>query len=99
MIFRWVEREPSSPTHYCVLVCNLSTYASPKLASNRSQETHTRTRKGGGKRLLGLRLEAVACMHGHHIYNKSKDQQGKVANPARGRLIRENEYFPVPVRA
>ena len=32
-------------------------------------------------------------------YNKSKDQLGKVANPARGRLNRENEYSPVPVRA
>ena len=30
---------------------------------------------------------------------KSKDQPGKVANPARGQLKRENEYFPVPVRA
>ena len=27
------------------------------------------------------------------------DQPGKVANPARGRLDRENEYFPVLVRA
>ena len=27
------------------------------------------------------------------------DQPDKVANPARGRLNRENEYFPVPVRA
>ena len=27
------------------------------------------------------------------------DQPGKVANPARGQLKRENEYFPVPVRA
>ena len=26
------------------------------------------------------------------------DQPGKVANPARGQLNRENEYFPVPVR-
>ncbi|CAM9384195.1 unnamed protein product [Ascophyllum nodosum] len=33
-------------------------------------------------------------------YSKSKDKPGKVANPARGRLRnRENEYFPVPVRA
>ena len=30
-------------------------------------------------------------------YSKSKDQPGKVANPARGQLNRENEYFPVPV--
>ena len=27
------------------------------------------------------------------------DQPGKVANPTRGQLNRENEYFPVPVRA
>ena len=32
-------------------------------------------------------------------YSKSKDQPGKVTNPARGQLNRENEYFPVPVRA
>ena len=32
-------------------------------------------------------------------YSKSMDQQGKVANPARGQLNRENEYFPVRVRA
>ena len=27
------------------------------------------------------------------------DQPGKVVNPARGQLDRENEYSPVPVRA
>ena len=32
-------------------------------------------------------------------YSKGKDQLGKVANPARGQLNRENEYFPVHVRA
>ena len=31
------------------------------------------------------------------IYSKDKDQQGKVANPARGQLNREDEYFPDPV--
>ena len=34
-----------------------------------------------------------------HTYSKSKDQPGKVANPARGQLNRENEYFPGLVRA
>ena len=29
-------------------------------------------------------------------YSKSKDQPGKVANPARGQLNRENCYFPCP---
>ena len=32
-------------------------------------------------------------------YSKTMDQPGKVANPARGQLNRENEYFSVPVRA
>ena len=32
-------------------------------------------------------------------YSKSMDQPGKVANPARGQLNRENECFPVRVRA
>ena len=33
-----------------------------------------------------------------YTHSKSMDQPGKVANPARGRLNRENEYFPVRVR-
>ena len=33
-------------------------------------------------------------MYGH-TYSKSMDQPGKVANPVRGQLNRENEYFPV----
>ena len=37
-------------------------------------------------------------MYGH-TYSKSMDQSGKVANPARGQLNRENEYSPVLVRA
>ena len=39
------------------------------------------------------------CMMYGHTYSESMDQPSKVANPARGRLNRENEYFPVPVRA
>ena len=31
-------------------------------------------------------------------YSKGKDQPGKVVNPARGQLNRENVFFPVPVR-
>ena len=38
-------------------------------------------------------------MYGHTTYSKSMDQPGKVANPARGQLNRENEYFPIRVRA
>ena len=40
----------------------------------------------------------VYSMYGH-TYSRSIDQPGKVANPARGQLNRENEYSPVPVRA
>ena len=32
-------------------------------------------------------------------YCESKDQPGKVANPVRGQLNKENEYFPVCARA
>ena len=38
------------------------------------------------------------CMYGH-TYSKCRDQPGKVANSARGRLNRENAYFLVRVRA
>ena len=31
-------------------------------------------------------------------YSKGKDQPGKVANPVRSQLNRENEYFPVLTR-
>ena len=44
-------------------------------------------------------LFTVYNMYGH-TYSKSMDQPGKVANPAAcGQLSRENEYFPVHVRA
>ena len=32
-----------------------------------------------------------------HTFSKSMDQPGKVANPARGQLNRENEYFSIGV--
>ena len=37
-------------------------------------------------------------MYGH-TYSNNMDQPGKVANPARGQLIRENSYFSVRARA
>ena len=43
----------------------------------------------------------IVCMYLCMVitYSKGKDQPCKVANSARGRLNRENEFFPVPVRA
>ena len=38
------------------------------------------------------------CMYSN-TYSKIMDQPGKVANPARGQLNRENECFPIRVRA
>ena len=48
-----------------------------------------------------LKQQRLCCMHGHHIelYSKSQDQPGKVANPARSQMNKENEYFAFPVRA
>ena len=40
----------------------------------------------------------TTCMYSH-TYSESTDQPGKVVNPARGQLNRENEYFPVYIRA
>ena len=37
-------------------------------------------------------------MYGY-THSKSMDQPGNVADPARGQLHRENEYFPVRIRA
>ena len=41
----------------------------------------------------------VIYLHLEGTLNMGKDQPGKVANSARGQLIRENDFFPVPVRA
>ena len=52
-------------------------------------------------RIVGIMPPEVflgVCMYGH-TYSKSMDQPGKVANPFRGQLNKENEYFPVRVRA
>ena len=43
-------------------------------------------------------LDMYVCIYGN-TFSKSMDQLGKVAIPTRGQLNRENEYFPVPVRA
>ena len=48
--------------------------------------------------LFNRNPENLLSMYGH-TYRKSMDQPSKVANRARGQLNRENEYFPVRVRA
>ena len=42
-----------------------------------------------------VREKSGSCMYSMygHTYSKSKDQPGKVANPARGQLIREDGNF------
>ena len=51
---------------------------------------------------LALSFFKTLCLYVYIAitFSKSKDQPGKVANPARGgHLNSENEFFPVPVRA
>ena len=48
--------------------------------------------------MVTINLMVCVYMYGD-TYSKSMDQPGKVANPVRGQLNRENDYFPVPVRA
>ena len=50
------------------------------------------------KVMINSQQQRLLCIYGHHI-KQEKDQPGKVASPARGQLNRENEYFPVLVRA
>ena len=59
---------------------------------------HTYTTRWGcvSTRLAGNTM--YVCMH-RHAYSKSMYQPGKVANPVRGQLNMEHEYFPVQVRA
>ena len=47
---------------------------------------------------IGSGMGWVSTLYGH-TYSESMDQPRKVANPARGQLNREKEYFPVRVRA
>ena len=60
------------------------------------QPVHLHTQAESGAYLRGSsRVPRRRPMHGH-TYSKSMDQPGKVANPARGQLNRENEHFFCP---
>ena len=48
--------------------------------------------------IIPLVIHYMYPMYGH-TNSKGMDQPFNVANSARGQLDRENEYFPVPVRA
>ena len=43
-------------------------------------------------------VEPCMVTHGH-THSKIMDQPGKASNPAHGQLNRENNHFPVRVRA
>ena len=51
------------------------------------------------KEYIERNVSPVLCICMVITYSNGQDQPGKAANPARGQLNRENEYFPVPVRA
>ena len=83
-----------SPPLYC-LVVQLITCGTEVLYRNRITLSY-----GDDEKLkiwiLVLAIILVVCMVTH--YSKSMEQPGKVANPVRGQLNRENEYFPVRAR-
>ena len=54
---------------------------------------------GGEEGRVTIDEDGDMCVCMVITYIKSMDQPGKVTNPARGQLTRENEYFPVRVRA
>ena len=55
------------------------------------------------KKLAGLRINTlgfpIICMVVTYLKQSIMHEPGKVANTGRGQLNRENELFPVPVRA
>ena len=53
---------------------------------------------GDGILEMAVGIYVYVCMY-RHTYSKSMDQPDKVDSPARGQLNRENEHFPVRVRA
>ena len=55
------------------------------------------TLRGLARALSESALQLIYIWRGI-THSKIKDPPGKVANPARGQLNRENEYFPVYVR-
>ena len=63
-----------------------------------SRDQILRRGRGQGKTMTTRRIGNHVCMYGH-TDSKIMDQPGRVANPARGQLNRENDFFPVPVRA
>ena len=74
---------------------------SPKKQKNKQKQKRAQTVVS---QLLRVTVGTHTCMYiwmyGVIVYySKSKYQPDKVANPARGQLNRENEYFSVPVRA
>ena len=67
------------------------------MRSDFSLNTHSTLYKYRNMHYTSPRSVKYECMV--ITYSKGKDQPGKVANPVRGYLNRENESFPVPVRA
>ena len=69
-----------------------------KKYSKKATSPNKQKEKKEEKKHVWLSGRLHVCKYGH-AYSKSMDQPGKVANPASDQLNRENEYFPVRVRA
>ena len=87
---------PVSRTYYCIHF--------PVQQTTRSEIGHFCVSSFSGLATNTLNVVVVVVvvvpdiMYGH-TYSKCMDQTCKVAHPARGQLNRENELFPVRVRA
>ena len=65
------------------------------------RDGRTRLAKPNSQARTGTGYSMCVCTYVCMVitYKQSTDQPGKVADFARGQLNRENEFFPVPVRA
>ena len=64
-------------------------------SSKKSYKEKEKRKKGRRQQLSGNCVWLLGRMHVCFV----TDQPGKVANPTRGQLNKENVFFPVPVRA
>ena len=72
--------------------------AGPHTVDDVVRNPRTSSRRGYIMYSMIFQLFSVGCECMVITYSKRKDHRGKVANPARGQLNRDNEYFPVPFR-
>ena len=82
--------------HRCGLVVHYASVPRPKIWCSCEAQKQTYSAAGS---VCKSEVESSRAVWSHMTYSKGKDQPGKVDNHARGQVNRDNEYFPVSVRA